>query len=247
MVPTVSIQALQWAFIQPVKTTPRFVLVVLADHADQAHSCYPSVGRISERTGLGASTIRRALGELQEAGLLRIEERSRENGSQTSSRYYLSAPNPDIDPLSDREGGSRIERGPLPDRDGGGLGSRGPIEPPLEPSSKDPHAEAFGAWWKIYPRRIAKPAALKAWKARSKDKTLPALEDLLDVTRRYAASVQSKDQEFIPYPATWLNQHRWEDVSSSASVSDDGPSQAYLDWLKTSEGRAHLARKESSK
>jgi DNA-binding transcriptional ArsR family regulator len=234
----VSVEALRWAFIQPVKSTPRFVLVVLADHADQAHSCYPSVSRISERTGLGASTVRKALHSLQEAGLIQIQERVRGNGSQTSSRYVLAAPNPDIDPLSDLEGG-------VSDRDGGGLGSRGP-ESPKNPQGKDPHAEAFGAWWEIYPRRISKQAAIKAWKARTKDKTLPPIEDLLEITTRYAATVAGKEQEFIPHPATWLNQHRWEDVPTSApSAQDGGPSQAYLEWLETPQGKAHLARKEA--
>lgn len=233
-----SVKALGWAFIQPVKTTARFVLVVLADHADQAHSCYPSVSRIAARTGLGPSTVRRALHYLQEAGLLRIEERVRPNGSQTSSRYYLAAPEPEYDPLSDLEGG-------VPDREGPRPGSRRP-EPSPNPQGTDPHAEAFGAWWEIYPRRISKQAAIKAWKARGKDKTLPEISVLLDLTLRYAATVAGKEQEFIPHPATWLNGHRWEDVPATApKPQDGGPSQAYLDWLETPEGKAHIARKES--
>ena len=57
-----------------------------------------------------------------------------------------------------------------------------------------------------------------------------------------------KDREFIPHPATWLNQHRWEDVPASApSGQDGGPSQAYLDWLETPAGKAHLARREAEK
>lgn len=239
-----SVQALDWAFAQPVKSSARFVLVVLADHADQAHSCWPSVGRISARTGFGASTVRRALTDLEEAGLIRIEHRARPNGSRTSSRYYLAALNPQIDPATVDDPPSQIGRAPLPEREGPPPRAGGAIEPSLEPSSKDPHAEAFGAWWEIYPRKVSKQAAAKAWKARTKAKDLP--DDLVEITQRFAASVADKDPEFIPHPATWLNQHRWEDVPTSAPRGqDEGPSEAYRAWLETPQGKAHLARKEA--
>ena len=73
-----------------------------------------------------------------------------------------------------------------------------------------PAASAFDAFWKSYPRKVGKKAAEKAW-LRARDK--PALEVILA-----ALDVQKKcDQwtkeggQFIPYPATWLNQGRWND------------------------------------
>jgi hypothetical protein len=68
----------------------------------------------------------------------------------------------------------------------------------------------FDAFWKAYPRKIGKKAAEKAW-ARAKDK--PALEVILAAVKAQAASDQwLKDGgQFIPHPATWLNQGRWSD------------------------------------
>lgn len=232
-----SVEALVWAFNQPIPTSERFVLVALGDHADQDASCWPSRTRISARTGLSEATVKRALRSLQERGLIRVESRVRENGSSTSNRYYLQ--------ITDSvNGGVTMTPGGGHQYPGEGVPMTPPIEPSLEPSSKDPHAEAFGAWWEIYPRKVSKQAAAKAWKARTKAKDLP--DDLVEITQRFAASVAGKDPEFIPHPATWLNQKRWEDVPTSApSGQDEGPSEAYRAWLETPQGKAHLARKEA--
>jgi hypothetical protein len=73
-----------------------------------------------------------------------------------------------------------------------------------------PAASGFEVFWKSYPRKIGKKAAEKAW-ARAKDK--PALEVILAAVKAQAASDQwLKDGgQFIPHPATWLNQGRWSD------------------------------------
>jgi hypothetical protein len=54
-----------------------------------------------------------------------------------------------------------------------------------------------------YPRKVAKGAAVKAWPG---DEHLPAI--------LAALAWQAKnwtDPKFIPHPATYLNQRRWED------------------------------------
>jgi len=69
----------------------------------------------------------------------------------------------------------------------------------------------FEKFWKSYPKKIGKGAARTAW-----DK-LKVTDDLTDriIT---AVEQQKKSQQwtkengqFIPHPATWLNQSRWED------------------------------------
>jgi len=37
------------------------------------------------------------------------------------------------------------------------------------------------------------------------------LEQLLAALAKHNASRQWNDPQFIPHPATWLNQHRWAD------------------------------------
>lgn len=69
----------------------------------------------------------------------------------------------------------------------------------------------FAAFWQAYPRRVAKGAAERAWKKMGCDK-IP-LQTFLDAIDRAKRSAQWKKDngQFIPHPATWLNQRRWED------------------------------------
>jgi len=68
---------------------------------------------------------------------------------------------------------------------------------------------AFGLFWKAYPKRMGKKTALKAWK-----KENPPLDKCLKTLEWQVASDQWKKDggQFIPLPATWINQGRWEDV-----------------------------------
>jgi uncharacterized protein YdaU (DUF1376 family) len=71
--------------------------------------------------------------------------------------------------------------------------------------------EIFETWfWGRYPRKVGKPAAKKAWngvRPQTQD-TVEAMNEGLGLWEGFWAK---KDKEFIPHPATWLNQRRWED------------------------------------
>lgn len=63
----------------------------------------------------------------------------------------------------------------------------------------------FEMFWAIYPKKVAMGAAKRAWaKIGSYDKE--AIIKILSNGYRF-----TKDRQFIPYPATWLNQERWLD------------------------------------
>lgn len=68
----------------------------------------------------------------------------------------------------------------------------------------------FDQFWAAYPRKIGKKAALKAW---NMAKDLPDITVILTAITAQKASTQwLKDGgQFIPHPATWLNQGRWHD------------------------------------
>jgi len=75
--------------------------------------------------------------------------------------------------------------------------------------SKTLFADANGVWeefWKAYPRKTAKQAALKAWK-KVKVTDLPALMVSLEDHK----GSEQWQRGIIPHPATWLNGRRWED------------------------------------
>ena len=70
------------------------------------------------------------------------------------------------------------------------------------------YTEAFEEFWSAYPKKVGKKEACKAFK-----KVKEPLAVLLDAIKEQKLSEQwSKDSgRFIPNPATWLNQGRWED------------------------------------
>jgi hypothetical protein len=71
--------------------------------------------------------------------------------------------------------------------------------------------DEFSRVWEVYPRKVGKEAARKAWERTAKDR--PHLDTLLNAIISQKKSHQwTKDNgQFIPHFATWLNQHRWLD------------------------------------
>jgi len=69
--------------------------------------------------------------------------------------------------------------------------------------------EGFESFWMAYPRKTGKGAARDAW-AKAK---LPPIDQILTSLHKAKKSPDwIKDRgAFIPHPATWLNQGRWED------------------------------------
>jgi hypothetical protein len=83
-------EATTWAYSLPIQNiAQKFVLVALADMADQAYSCFPGQDKLAEMTGASLRTVQRALSDLEAAGLIEREERRRAGGYRSSDRYYL--------------------------------------------------------------------------------------------------------------------------------------------------------------
>lgn len=66
----------------------------------------------------------------------------------------------------------------------------------------------FNEFWSLYPRRVSKRTAQKAW---DKETRQTAPEVILAGLRRQLPYLTSKDPQFIPHASTWINQARWED------------------------------------
>lgn len=75
--------------------------------------------------------------------------------------------------------------------------------------------DGFDAFWAVYPKKVAKAAALKAWRAVKPD--ADDRDAMLAALRRQAASPDwTKDGgRFVPHGATWLRGRRWEDEVES--------------------------------
>lgn len=78
------------------------------------------------------------------------------------------------------------------------------------------YIDRFNEFWKAYPRKVAKPNAMKAWLKIKPDDAL--VKTIIDAIKRQGLC--DKEIQFVPHPATWLNSRRWEDEIDSVPIVD---------------------------
>lgn len=82
-------------------------------------------------------------------------------------------------------------------------------EPENVPFKRDLYRLEFETFWKLYPRKVAKPQAINAF---GKAMKRAAVEQIMDGLEKHAAAwAANTDKAFIPHPATWLNRDGWND------------------------------------
>ncbi|MDD2934726.1 MAG: hypothetical protein PHO76_12655 [Methylotenera sp.] len=81
------------------------------------------------------------------------------------------------------------------------------------------NASNFDAFWSAYPKKSAKIVAEKAW---GKARINGDFTNLMDALAEQTLSEQwQKDAgKYIPNPATWINQRRWEDETPKFNQMD---------------------------
>jgi hypothetical protein len=88
----------------------------------------------------------------------------------------------------------------------------------------------FDEFWSLYPRKIAKATARKAWQRLSAEQQLMAAK-AIDTHCQYWATKET-ELEFIPHPATWINQERWEDEL----IIEPKKTKESKEWMFSNEG-----------
>lgn len=88
--------------------------------------------------------------------------------------------------------------------------------------------QRFDEFWAAYPKKTGKDAARKAFEKRKPDADL--LATMLGVL---AAQRNSKDWlkdggQFVPNPATWLNQGRWQDEVDGGASDGSGDQRSFV-------------------
>lgn len=85
-----SIRAIDWALNQKCGSpAAKLVLIKLADNANDAGTCYPSLDHIEKHTELSRSAIKANIKRLVDLGLVQVEHR-RHDTVQLSNVYYLN-------------------------------------------------------------------------------------------------------------------------------------------------------------
>ena len=66
----------------------------------------------------------------------------------------------------------------------------------------------FDDFWSVYPRKIAKSTARRAYDSAMKKATA---DEVLSAVKIFSANSRSTEKQYIPHPSTWLNGERWLD------------------------------------
>lgn len=226
-------EAITWAYQQAAPSPgAKFVLVALADMADEAHSCFPGQAKLAAMTGQGERTVRRQIAELEDAGLLQRERRFDSLGHRTSDRYVLQIPTGQVDHRPSRppakvttgQNGHRPETPALPAIDDSPTGQIGQVtqrepkeEPPdSRPTTKAQLAASFDAFWRVYPRHVGKRKAELEWERAVRRADVSVI---LAGARRYRDDPNRVGQ-FTAHPSTWLHQDRWGDDPLPGRLDD---------------------------
>lgn len=87
----------------------------------------------------------------------------------------------------------------------------------------------FNEFWALYPRKISKRVAEKSWSKMTPQEQSDALEAIPNHLEYW--KLKNTETEYIPHPATWLNQGRWEDeLDMTVKVKED------KSWMATEAG-----------
>lgn len=101
-----------------------------------------------------------------------------------------------------------------------------PIPNPQSPNTSTPippsgFAVGFEEFWKAYPKKIGKDAAAKAFAKRKPNRELLAAMVVAVEAHKRTDQWKKDGGQFIPNPATWLNEGRWQDGLGFEKGPDD--------------------------
>jgi len=166
---------------------------------------------LSREFDCGREQMRSVLKELVSAGYMRLDK-SQNQAGHWSSQWVVSegAIEPEADlPKDGKPGPGKPYAGPS------GANTRTNLE---RTNTKAP--DGFEDVYQAYPRKVGRPAAIKAWKA-AKVKPSEVVTILEDIAKRKNEPEWTKDGgQFIPHPATYLNQRRWEDTGTTTAPTE---------------------------
>jgi len=182
-----SIQGLNWAIKQKTVTpTTKLVLFILSNYADENGSSYPSEKKLAEIVGVSDRQIRRCLKNLVDNNLITYEQRK-----GTSNRYFLSM---DTGVLS-------MDTEVHPVRKSVSTNTK-------EDTKANTYSDNFEMFWKLYPRKVGKFNAAKAF---TKATSISFFDDIMKALLIFMKENERTEPQFIPHAATWLNQKRFLD------------------------------------
>ena len=200
----------------------KIVLYWIADHHNgETGKCFPSINRLSYICEMCETSVKSHLRQLEKVGLIKRFSRVRPDGGKTSNQYSLCFS--DVELFNDGQnttmGGSKSDYGHGQNTPINLVTNNLGIKPSILAQSNEYLDTKFNDFYTSYPRKTARGAAKVSWRKACKGVDADVI---ISQAVLFAASVEGKDKKFIPHPATWLNQERWDDeVFAQADSEQD--------------------------
>lgn len=169
--------------------------------------CYPKDGswsggrkQLAKICNLNENTVYRGMLRLQKEGMLRVEPNNKYTVFYICkwNEYQVKANNNVTTTEQQRNNNVTTTEHSINMKE---------LDKEIEKDTTRAHTTEFDSFWNEYPSKKGKKEALRAWQ-RSKDK--PTIESVVASIQRQKQSAQWR-RGFVPNPATWINQGRWDD------------------------------------
>jgi hypothetical protein len=157
-----------------------------------------SVSSLARFNKTGVRTIKSAVQELELNGYLVRSEKQEHNPDGTFADYVWTTADPLQNSVTAKSVDAKVHTKNTITKE----------QQPIKNKQENTADDSFDTFWNLYPKRIAKADALKAWKQAIKKKTA---DELIALTKAYSES-KLPDMTYIPYPASWLNKGLYEAV-----------------------------------
>ena len=204
--------------------------------------CWACNAYLADQIGVASKTVEGLIRQLKDRGHITLEvERDVETNEVLRRKIWICGPpGSSVPPPLKNEGRSPQNQGdpPLKNEDiiiqENNTSNIPPYSPPKgdKPAHKrrdrdrkeapDWKPERFEGFWRMYPVKKSKQAAIRAWDSLHPDDQLLAV--MGHALQRQLSWEDWKRGIGIPFPATWLNGRRWEDEETPARKAAPGGS-----------------------
>jgi hypothetical protein len=205
-----------WARDERIGWRAKGILLFLMSHKNGWRT---SLEHLANEGPDGLAAIRTAINELEQVGYLKRET------TQTSSDWIISDPFTSENQMVEDEDTFDFSEDTSENRSYLTFENQRLNKTNIKNTNKEYIASEFETFWKLYPRKVGRGAAEKAF---TKALLKSSADEIMSGLMNYAQSRNLPEMQFIPHAATWLNQERWADVvehsaasSTTSSVAED--------------------------
>ncbi len=184
---------------KPADAIALFMFYYYTAKWQESVAAHATISYCAAGLGWGNAKVRKTKQELMRLGLVEPRKKIDPRTKRVTRHYIMLHFRTESHPISFPQGGNVI----------GKCKKDGVSEEntPIDYSIK------FDLFWEVYPKKTGKSAAKTKFFHLAKKGKLPKIKKLLKILRSHIETKQwqKENGEYIPNPATWLHQERWND------------------------------------